>query len=68
MTSSAVRAELSVMDVVACVAIAAPASQSCLNVQGLPVTGIAANGAMCAVENECGLRVVVETPVRPVNR
>ncbi len=52
MTSSAVRAELSVMDVVACVAIAAAAAQSCLDVKGLPVTGIAANGAMCAVESE----------------
>lgn len=68
MTSSAVGAELSVMDVVACVAITASAAQPCLDVEGLPVTGIAANGAMCAVENKCSLRVVVETPLRPVNR
>lgn len=68
MTSSAVSAELSVMDVVACVAIAASAAQFCLDVKGLPVTGIAANGAMCAVESKCSLRVVVETPLRPVDR
>ena len=68
MTSSAVCAELSVVDVVACVAIAAWAAQSCLDVKGLSVTGIAANGAMCAVESKCSLRVVVETPIRPVNR
>ena len=68
MAASAVRAELPVMDVVACVAIAASAAQSCLDLKGLPVTGIAANGAMGAVESECSLRVVVETPIRPVNR
>ena len=68
MTSSAVSAELPAMDIVACMAISAAAAQSCLDVQGLPVTGVAANGAMCAVESECGLRVVVETPLRPVNR
>jgi hypothetical protein len=68
MTSSAVCAELSVVDVVACVAIAASAAQSCLDIKGLPVTGIAANGAMGAVESECRLCVVVESPLRPVNR
>jgi len=68
MASAAVGTELSVMDVVARVTIAAPSAEPYLQFQGLPVAGIAFHGTVRTVENKCGLRVVVEAPLGPVDR
>jgi len=68
MAPPAVGAKLPVMDVVARVAIAAAAAQIHLDFKGLPVTGVAADGAMRAVEQERSLCVVIKAPLRPVDR
>ena len=68
MAPSAVGAELSVMDVVAGVTITAATTQSHLDIERLPMTGVAADRAVGAIEHEAGLRVVIERPLRPVDR
>ena len=67
MAPTTVGSELSVMDIVARMAIAAKTAESGLHFQGLPVAGVAADGTVCAVENECSLCIVIETPLGPVD-
>jgi len=68
MASTAVESELSVVDIVAGMAVGAAPAKFHLGMQRLPVAGIAANGAVSAVQHKRCLRVVVEAPLGPVDR
>lgn len=68
MAPAAVGTELSVVDIVARVAIAAATAQISLRFQFLPMAGLATDGAVCSVEHEWSLGVVVKTPFCPVDR
>ena len=68
MTPPTVSAELTIVNVVARVAVAAASPQEHLGLKRLPVASVAADGAVRAFEHESCLRVVVETPSVPVDR
>ena len=65
--AAAVSSKFTVVDIVTGMAIAATAAERRLDVQRLPVAGLAADGAVRAVEAESGLCVVVKAPFRPVD-
>lgn len=68
MTTAAVEAELAIVNVIGAMAIGTAAAESRLLRQGAPVTALATDITVRAVENEAGLRIVIELPLRPVDR
>lgn len=68
MTSAAVEAEFTVMDIIGTMAIAAASTQRKLLVQRSTMTALALHTAVSTIEVEAGLRVVVELPFGPFNR
>ena len=68
MAPATVEAELAIVDIVGTMAIIAAATQLHLGGERLPVAGFTVGIAMCAVKREAGLPVMIETPLRPVDR
>lgn len=68
MAPATVEAELAIVDIVGTMAIIAAAAQVHLGGERLPVAGLTVGIAMRAVEREAGLPVMIETPLRPVDR
>jgi hypothetical protein len=67
MAPAAVGTELSVVDIVTCMTVAAATAELCLRFQFLSVTGFAADGLVGSVQNERCLGVVIKTPPGPVD-
>ena len=67
MTPATIGTELTVVNVIGPMAIAAEAAEPHLYVQRLAVAGIAFDIGMRAVQFESGLRAVVEAPLAPVD-
>lgn len=65
MATFAVRAELTVVNIVGQVAIRTVAAELCLAVEFPSVTGRTGGVTVCARQGKVGLRVVIEHPVRP---
>ena len=68
MAPTAIEAEFTVVNIVGTVTIVAAATQLHLDVEWLPMAGFAVDVAMCAVEPEICLRIVIESPTGPVDR
>ena len=68
MAPATVEAELAIVDIVGTMAIIAAAAQVHLGSERLPVAGLTVGIAMRAVKREAGLPVMIETPLRPVDR
>ena len=68
MASTAIEAELTVVNVVGAMAIIAAATQSHLDVERLPMTGSAIRVAVRTVQWERRLLIVIEAPTGPVDR
>jgi len=68
MAPTAIETELTVVNIVGTVTIVAAATQLHLDVEWLPMAGFAVDVAMCTVEPEICLRIVIESPLRPVDR
>ena len=68
MTTAAVEAELAVVNVIGAMTIRTAAAEPRLLGHRAPVAAFAGNVPMRTVENEAGLRVVIELPLRPVDR
>ena len=68
MAPSTIKAELTVVNVVGTMAIVAAGAESHLDIERLPMAGFAVSIAMSAVKRKCRLTVVIEAPLRPVDR
>ena len=67
MTAATVETELTVVDVIGAMTVGTTATESGLQGQRTPMAACTGNVPMCAIENEAGLRIVVELPLRPVD-
>jgi len=68
MAPATIESELSVMNVIGTMTVVAAAAELYLDRHRLPMTGFALRIAMRTVERKTGLLVVIETPLRPVDR
>lgn len=68
MTAATVETELTVMDVIGAMTVGATAAESRLQGHRAPMAALTGDVAMCAIENEAGLGIVIELPLRPVDR
>jgi hypothetical protein len=68
MAPATIETKLAIVDVVGTMTVVAAAAQPHLVFHRLPMTGFTLCIAMCTVEGKIGLRVVIETPLRPVDR
>lgn len=68
MATPAIRAELSVMNIICAMTVAAAAAETRHRGKRLPMAAIAADTGMRAVQRESGLQIVIELPLQPVNR
>ena len=68
MALPAIRAELTVMNIVASVAVGTLLAETCLGRHRASVTSLAGNFGVRTVERELRLRVVIEAPLLPVHR
>lgn len=68
MAASAVGSEFAVVNVITAMAASAFRTEACLNTQWLPMTGFAGNVDVRAFQGEFGLCVVIELPLKPVDR
>ena len=68
MASSAIKAELTVVNIVGAMAVVAAATQVALRVERLAMTGLAVCVDVRTIESKFGLTAVIETPPGPVDR
>ena len=68
MATPAIRAELSVVNIIGAMTVAAAAAKTRHRGKRLPVAVIATNSCVRAVQREIGLHIVIELPLQPVNR
>jgi len=66
-TTATIKTELTVVDVIGAMTVRTTAAESRLLRHRAPVTARTGNVPMCAIENEAGLRIVIELPLRPVD-
>ena len=68
MATPAVRAELSVMNIICAMTVAAAAAEARHRGKRLAMAAIAADTGVCAIQRESRLQIVIELPLQPVNR
>jgi len=67
MTAAAVEPELTVVNVIGAMTIRTAAAESRLLCHRAPMTAFTTDVPMCTIENEAGLRIVIEPPLLPVD-
>ena len=68
MAAPAIRAELSVVNIIGAMTVAAAATQARHRGKRLAMAAIAADTGVRAVQRESRLQIVIELPLQPVNR
>lgn len=68
MATPAIRAELSVMNIICAMTVAAAAAEARHRGKRLAMAAIAADTGVRAVQQELRLQIVIELPLQPVNR
>jgi len=68
MTAAAIETEFAVVDVIGAMTVGATAAESRLPGHRAPMAALTGDVPMCAFENEARLRIVIELPLRPVDR
>lgn len=68
MAPATIKAKLAIVNIVGTMTVIAAAAQPHLIFHRLPMTGFTLRIAMRTIERKIGLRVVIETPLRPVDR
>jgi hypothetical protein len=68
MATPAIRAELSVVNIIGAMTVAAAAAQARHRGKRLAMAAIAADTGVRAVQRESRLQIVIELPLQPVNR
>jgi len=68
MAAPAIRAELSVVNIIGAMTVAAAAAETRHRGQRLAMTAFAADTGVRAVQWESRLQIVIELPLQPVNR
>ena len=68
MATPAIRAELSIVNIIGAMTVAAAATQARHRSQRLAMAAIAADPVMGTVQRESRLLIVIELPLQPVNR
>lgn len=68
MAASTIEAELTVVNIVGTMAVVTAAAQPHLEVERLPMAGLAGGITMSAMKGEVRLTVVIEAPPQPVDR